>query len=105
LTGVFPWFTVAHFSAERSLAMSAKKNTLSKTPDFEASLAQLEKLVARLESGELGLEESLKAFEEGVKLTRQCQETLNTAQQKVQQLMEKNGKATLQDANLNESDG
>ena len=85
--------------------MSAKKNTLSKTPDFEASLAQLEKLVARLESGELGLEESLKAFEEGVKLTRQCQETLNTAQQKVQQLMEKNGKATLQDANLNESDG
>lgn len=84
--------------------MSAKKNTPAKTFDFEASLAQLEKLVARMESGELGLEDSLKAFEEGVKLTRQCQETLNTAQQKVQLLMEKNGKASLQDAHLDASD-
>lgn len=79
--------------------MSAKK-TSSKVIDFEASLAQLEKLVSRMESGELGLEESLKAFEEGVILTRQCQETLNAAQHKVQLLMEKQGKVTLQDSAL-----
>jgi exodeoxyribonuclease VII small subunit len=75
--------------------MSAKK---SKTPDFESSLAQLEKLVEQMESGELGLEESLKAFEEGVKLTRLCQQTLSQARQKVQVLMEKNGKLSLQEA-------
>jgi len=84
--------------------MSAKKNTPAKTFDFETSLAQLEKLVARMESGELGLEDSLRAFEEGVKLTRQCQETLSAAQQKVQLLMEKNGKVTLQDTAFNNED-
>lgn len=83
--------------------MTTKKNTPANTFDFEASLAQLEKLVARMESGELGLEESLKAFEEGVKLTRQCQETLSAAQQKVQLLMEKNGKALLQDATFDDA--
>ncbi len=82
--------------------MSAKKTAPTKGIDFEASLAQLEKLVARMESGELGLEDSLKAFEEGVKLTRQCQETLTAAQQKVQLLMEKQGKVTLEDSSLGE---
>lgn len=84
--------------------MTTKKNPPAPTFDFETSLAQLEKLVARMESGELGLEESLKAFEEGVKLTRQCQETLSAAQQKVQLLMEKNGKPILQDADLDATD-
>lgn len=91
---------MAHLFPKTFFTMSAKKNTPAKGFDFEASLAQLEKLVARMESGELGLEESLQAFEEGVKLTRQCQETLNAAQQKVQLLMEKNGKTTLQDADF-----
>jgi exodeoxyribonuclease VII small subunit len=104
LTGVFPWFTVAHLFAENFLAMSAKKSTPIQAFNFEASLSQLEKLVTRMESGELGLEESLKAFEEGVKLTRQCQETLNAAQQKVQLLMEKNGKSRLQDADFDNED-
>lgn len=84
--------------------MSAKKIPAAKAFDFETSLAQLEKLVARMESGELGLEESLKAFEEGVKLTRQCQETLNSAQQKVQLLMEKNGQSILKETSFDESD-
>ncbi len=73
--------------------------------DFEASLAQLEKLVARMEDGEMSLEESLKAFEEGVKLTRLCQETLTTAQQKVQVLMEQqSGKVSLKPASLEGDD-
>ncbi len=45
----------------------------SKTPNFEKSLAELETLVESMESGELSLEDSLAAFEKGVKLTRDCQ--------------------------------
>lgn len=58
---------------------------------FEASLAQLEKLVAQLETGDLSLEESLKTFEDGIRLTRECQQALRDAEQKVQLLMEKGG--------------
>ena len=59
--------------------------------DFEGSLAQLEELVAQLEEGDLSLEKSMEAFEQGVKLTRECQTALKEAEQKVQLLMEKNG--------------
>jgi exodeoxyribonuclease VII small subunit len=55
--------------------------------DFEASLARLEQLVDQMEEGELSLEESLKAFEAGVKLTRDCQQALQAAEQKVEVLM------------------
>ena len=59
--------------------------------DFEKSLQQLEKIVARMESGELGLEESLAQFEQGIKLARTCQDTLANAELRVEQLIEKNG--------------
>jgi exodeoxyribonuclease VII small subunit len=59
--------------------------------DLEGSLEKLELLVESLEQGDLSLEESLKAFEAGIKLTRQCQETLAAAEQKVQLLIEQNG--------------
>ncbi len=55
-------------------------------PDFEASLAELETIVARLEQGELPLEESLRQFERGVALTRACQKSLEQAEQKVRLL-------------------
>jgi exodeoxyribonuclease VII small subunit len=58
--------------------------------DFEASLAQLENLVDQMEEGDLSLEESLKAFEAGVKLTRECQQALQAAEQKVEVLMRQN---------------
>ena len=57
------------------------------SPDFETSLAELETLVERLERGDLQLEEALSSFERGVALTRQCQNSLNSAQQKVEILM------------------
>ena len=63
-----------------------------KTIDFEQSLDQLEKLVNDMENGDLTLEESLKAFEQGVKLTRECQSALVQAEQKVQILVEQNGR-------------
>jgi exodeoxyribonuclease VII small subunit len=65
--------------------MAAKKSY-----PFEESLAKLEGLVEKMESGDLTLEDSLKTFEEGIKLTRECQEALKQAEQKVNLLIEKN---------------
>lgn len=59
--------------------------------DFEKSLQNLEKIVSNMESGELGLEESLAQFEKGIKLARNCQDTLTNAEFRVEQLIEKNG--------------
>ncbi|MCP3907725.1 MAG: exodeoxyribonuclease VII small subunit [Oceanicoccus sp.] len=63
-----------------------------KSVDFEEALDQLEELVEDMENGDLTLEESLKAFEQGIKLTRECQTALSQAEQKVQMLVEENGK-------------
>jgi len=57
--------------------------------DFEKALNELEDLVRKLEQGELSLEQSLSAFERGVKLTRECQSALRNAEQRVQQLMQR----------------
>jgi exodeoxyribonuclease VII small subunit len=54
--------------------------------DFERSMLELEALVARLEQGEVPLEQALAAFEQGVQLTRACQEALARAEQKVELL-------------------
>ena len=53
------------------------------TPDFEAALAELEEIVARLEQGELPLEDSLRQFERGVVLTRICQKALGDAERRI----------------------
>jgi exodeoxyribonuclease VII small subunit len=63
---------------------------------FEEAMDELEKLVETMEQGDISLEESLKAFERGVKLTRTCQQALQEAEQKVQILLEKNGQHTLE---------
>ncbi len=63
---------------------------------FEDSLKELEVIVEQLEQGDISLEESLKSFEQGVKLTRICQKSLQEAEQKVQILLEKNGQQTLE---------
>ena len=63
---------------------------MSQTPvdqmSFEQAMAELEQLVEKMEDGELTLDESLKAFERGVVLTRLCQNELKNAELKVQQL-------------------
>ncbi|MBC7692978.1 MAG: exodeoxyribonuclease VII small subunit [Methylotenera sp.] len=56
----------------------------SETPSFETAFEQLQSTVKRLESGELNLEQALKSFEEGVKLTRLCQEHLSAAEQRIE---------------------
>ncbi|MBJ7550813.1 exodeoxyribonuclease VII small subunit [Marinomonas ostreistagni] len=56
---------------------------------FEENLSELETIVAQLESNQLSLEDALKAFEKGVKLSQDCQSVLTQAEQKVQILLEK----------------
>ena len=60
-----------------------KKPANPPPPSFEQSLAELEGVVAALERGDLTLEDSLAAFERGIGLTRICQQTLETAEQRV----------------------
>lgn len=64
--------------------MSTKKAKF----EFDEALGELEGLVERLEQGEMSMEESLKEFERGVQLTRQCQESLKQAEQRVAMLNE-----------------
>ena len=65
-------------------------------PNFEETLAELEKLVVNLEEGDLSLDESLSGFKHGIELTRQCQETLDNAQQTVELLTNTQDEDSLQ---------
>ena len=58
-----------------------------KKQSFEESMGRLEAIVAQLEKGECGLDQSLKLFEEGAKLAGQCEELLDKAEQKVNLLL------------------
>lgn len=62
-----------------------------KTFTVEHALGELEALINAMESGELSLEESLLSFEMGIRLTRECQEALTQAEQKVQVLLSEKG--------------
>lgn len=70
--------------------MPEKKASTKKAANvnFESQLQELETIVEQLESGELPLDEALKVFEKGVKLSRQCQQLLADAEQKVSVLMD-----------------
>lgn len=55
-----------------------------KSVDFEKQLEQLESLVTALEGGDLSLEDSMKSFEQGIKVARECQQALKDAEQRVE---------------------
>ena len=63
------------------------KKTEAKSKTFETQLGALERIVRELERGDLPLEESLKLFEEGVRLSRECQERLNQAERRIEVLL------------------
>ena len=68
----------------------------TKPKTFESSLEELERIVRQLEQGELTLEKSLELFEQGVKLSRDCQERLSQAERRIEILMRDNqGRATV----------
>lgn len=75
-------------------------NSKSSKIDFEKTLAELESVVARMEQGELSLEDSLKEYERGIALTRACQKALAEAEQRVTQLSADGSESTL---NLSET--
>jgi exodeoxyribonuclease VII small subunit len=64
------------------------KKSVAQSQTFESSLAALERVVRELERGELPLEKSLELFEEGVKLSRECQERLNEAERRIEVLLQ-----------------
>ena len=66
---------------------SRKEETAGDVARFEAALNELEQIVGKLERGDLKLEESLKLFERGVALTKQCRKSLETAELTVKQLL------------------
>ena len=71
---------------------------------FESSLGELEAIVRRLENGDLDLEESLKLFEKGVKLSRECRERLLRAERRIEVLMkDSDGNLSLQDLDVSSS--
>ncbi len=59
---------------------------MTKPIHFEKSMAELQAIVLQLEKGELPLEDSLKQFEQGITIARQCQAILNQAEQKIEML-------------------
>ena len=76
--------------------MNAKNTT---KPDFETAMVELEELVSKIEGGNLSLEESLKEFEKGIKLSQNCQKALTEAEQRVKILVdsvENNGEEDFQ---------
>ncbi len=77
--------------------MSAKK-----TINLEKALTDLEEIVEELESGDLPLEKAMKKFEEGIKLTRNCQAALKDAEQKVEILLKSAGGESLEDFEVQE---
>ncbi len=67
---------------------SASTGQANQVAGFEASLNELEQLVARMEGGDLSLDDSLKSFERGIALFRSCQGTLEQAELRVRQLLD-----------------
>ena len=65
--------------------------------NFEESITELEKIVADLESGDNTLDESMKKFEEGMKLAKNCNEFLEKAEKKISVILEKNGEIVEED--------
>ena len=80
-----------HYNCANPIVSNNMTASKDKLKDFEKSLQHLEKIVSNMESGELGLEESLEQFEKGINLAKNCQDTLANAELRVEQLIEKNG--------------
>jgi exodeoxyribonuclease VII small subunit len=83
--------------------MAVAHKTTTKAIDFEKSLKLLETLVDKLEKGDLSLEDSLKNFEQGVKLTLECRQALQTAEQKISILSKENNDWVEKDLDENEA--
>lgn len=66
---------------------------MSQSKTFESQLQELNQIIEQMEQDDIGLEQSLKLYEQGVKLTRSCQKIIEGAEQKIQQLMDQNSES------------
>jgi len=89
--------------AERSGAASPASG--SEDLPFEASLERLEKIVDRLEAGDVELEEALAAFEEGVRLAKRCAAQLDQAERRVEILVQEGREVVARPFEEPEGDG
>jgi exodeoxyribonuclease VII small subunit len=72
------------------MEMTHKSKSMDKI-DFEKAMSEIERIVNDLESGDLTLDESIKAFEQGIQLSKLCQKKLEVAEERVKKLLEKTG--------------
>jgi len=76
-------------------SLTFRKDLKSMAKDkFEDNLSRLEEIVRKMESGDLSLEDSLKAFEEGIKLSRLCTKKLDETERRVEVLLKQEGELT-----------
>lgn len=68
-----------------------------KTENFEESIKKLEEIVTELEKGELNLDESVEKFEEGMKISKECNNMLQNAEKRISILLENDGEVTEED--------
>ena len=71
--------------------MKGKKMKMDKNKNFEEQIEKLESIVKELEKGELNLDDSVSKFEEGIKISKECNEILETAEKKISILVNQNG--------------
>ena len=82
------------------------KNNEPESKSFESSLEELEKIVAKLERGDLPLETSLELFEQGIRLSRECQERLGQAERRIEVLLrDQQGRPVVTDFPHEQGDG
>ena len=72
---------------------------MKKAQNFETKLTELEKIVSELEQGDLSLEDSVKKFEEGMKISKECNSLLEDAEKRITIILEKNGEILEEDFN------
>ena len=77
---------------------------MAKAKTFEEQIGELEEIVAKLENGDVSLDESLALFEQGIKLTKGCQKILDTAEKKVKVLMSDGSGEMTEEDFINEND-
>ena len=69
------------------------------TPKFEDAIEQLESIIEKVESGQIGLEESLLQYERGMKLIKQCRQILDAAEQRIEELgVDSTGRVKIEEA-------
>jgi exodeoxyribonuclease VII small subunit len=85
--------------------LEKKKSSKSASLTFDKALVQLEEIARQLDSGELGLEESIERYEEGMRLSKFCQESLEKAERKIVLLQKKGDKVQQTEVAVTEDTG